>query len=252
MQSVQEAQIPGKLRRRALKPALSDAFTTVRLAAPQSLHDRLTSELRDMIVEGAYARGHRLVEADLCRKFGVSRTPLREALKVLAGEGLIDLQPNRGASVTGLSPSETIELFAVIAELEALAASLTCKRISPHDLARLELLHREMLTRRAEEDLHEYFTLNEQIHNAIVALSGNGVLAATHQRLLVRARRTRFQALHVSGRWDASIAEHEALMEALRHRKPAAAQRIWRQHVSATGKLASQAQLMRTGSGGKR
>lgn len=177
-----------------------------------------------MIVEGPFAGGHRLVEAELCRKFGVSRTPLREALKVLAGEGLIELQPNRGARVSELSAAETVSLFAVVAELEALAASLTCKHISPANLARLELLHREMLARRTEENLHQYFALNEQIHNAIVALSGNCVLASTHQRLLARARRGRFQALHMSGRWDTSIAEHEALMDALRRRKPAVAQ----------------------------
>jgi DNA-binding GntR family transcriptional regulator len=222
----------------------------VHLAVPQSLHDRLTGELRDMIVERPYSKGHRLVEADLCRKFGVSRTPMREALKVLAGEGLVDLRPNRGACVTELSPSKTIELFAVVAELEALAAALTCERITPAQIEKLESLHGEMLARRAEEDLHQYFALNEQIHNAIVALSGNSVLAATHQRLLARARRTRFQALHVAGRWDASIAEHEALMEALRRRRPSAAQRIWREHVRATGQLASDSLLSRSGGPG--
>lgn len=236
MQNVQEDEIKGNLRKRRLLRVDPGALD-VRLVPAPSLHERITSTLRDSIVEGELASGQRLKEAELCRALGISRTPLREAFKVLAGEGLIDIQPNRGASVARADAGEIVELFAVIAELEALAAATCARTISAENLARLELLHRELLHQHQAENLHDYFAINDRIHRAVVLAAGNRVLVDTHRRLLERARRTRYQALLVAGRRDESVAEHEALMAAIRGREPAKAARIARQHVRATGDI---------------
>lgn len=240
IQNVQEDEIKGNLRKRRLL-RVDPAALEVRLVPAPSLHERTTAALRDMIVEGELVGGQRLKEAELCRTLGISRTPLREAFKVLAGEGLIDIQPNRGASVAGADAGEIVELFTVIAELESLAAATCARSISAEDLARLELLHRELLRQHAAANLHEYFALNDRIHRAVVLAAGNRVLVDTHRRLLERARRTRYQALLVAGRRDESVAEHEALMAAIRNREPAKAARIARQHVRETGDIVAAA-----------
>ena len=236
MQFRREAHISGKTRKRVLSVPTAEC-SSPRAAARPSLHRQTTDRVRVLIVEGDYEPGERLVEADLCRQLRVSRTPLREALKVLAGEGLVDLEPNRGASVARMSAGEIRDLFVVIAHLESLAADICCTTISADDLVRLEGMHRKMLEWRAQGRRHDYFEINDRIHRAIVAIAGNSILAETHQRLIARARRVRYQALLTSGRWDQSIAEHSALMQALTKRQGKSAARIWRRHVMATGEL---------------
>jgi DNA-binding GntR family transcriptional regulator len=236
MQFRQEARISVNPRKRVLRPREQDDVLLA-AASLHTLHDQTTTRLRDLIVEGDIAEGQRLVESELCRRLRISRTPLREALKVLAGEGLVELQPNRGARVARMTAHEAAELFTVIAELEGLAATLCCHRIDAAELAQLGARHADMLACRAADNRHGYFLLNDGIHRAVVALSGNRVLAQTHQRLMSRARRARYQALQSFGRWDQSIAEHEALMQAFRDRNCSRAAHIWRDHVLATGTL---------------
>ena len=212
------------------------------LAAPRivvrmSLHDQTTARLRDLIVKGALAPSARLVEVDLCRRLAISRTPLREALKVLASEGLVQIHPNRGASVTRMTPEETIELFQVTAHLEAMGASLAAQRMTAENLAKLTVMHEELVSFHAQEKRNEYFELNQQIHRAVVSLSGNSVLAETHARLIARARRSRYQAILDNARWAQSVSEHGELMAAFARRDAGAAADIWRKHVSRTGEV---------------
>ena len=101
-----------------------------RVLARLSLHEQTTTRLRDSIVRGTLVPGKRLIEAELCRRLAVSRTPLREAFKVLASEGLIDIHPNRGATVVRMTAEETTQLFAVIANLEAMGAEMTAVRMT--------------------------------------------------------------------------------------------------------------------------
>jgi DNA-binding GntR family transcriptional regulator len=236
MQFKQEARISGRPRKRVLRRPAHDTLDVEPTIAP-SRHDLITAELRDLIVEGDLAPGARLVEADVCRRLGTSRTPLREALKVLAGEGLIELQPNRGALVARMTPVEALDMFEVIAELEALAAARCCQTLMPDGLVGLNALHLEMCGCYRAGNKHDYFVLNDRIHRSVVVLAGNQVLAETHSRLLARARRARYRALLSIGRWDQSMDEHQALMAALHERRAADAARIWRAHVLATGEL---------------
>jgi DNA-binding GntR family transcriptional regulator len=208
-----------------------------RIVARLSLHEQTTARLRDLIVKGALAPGARLVEVDLCRRLAVSRTPLREAFKVLASEGLVQIHPHRGASVTRMTPAETIELFQVTAHLEAMGASLAAQRMTEEHLAKLTVMHEQLVSWHAQGKRHEYFELNQRIHRAIVALSGNSILAETHARLIARTRRSRYQAILDDARWAESVREHNEIMAAFARHDADAAADIWRKHVSRTGEV---------------
>src|SRR6202789_1780101 len=146
----------------------------------QSLHDEILARLRDHIVEGNIPGGGRVPERQLCEMLGISRTPLREALKVLASEGLVELLPNRGARVRQLSVHDLSELFDIMGGLEALAGRLACENISDTEIAEIERLHYEMYGFYLHRDMHGYFRVNQMIHQRIVEAARNAVLLGTY------------------------------------------------------------------------
>lgn len=185
-----------------------------------SLHGELLAALRDYIVEGNLEDGARVPERLLCDRFGISRTPLREALKVLAAEGLIDLLPNRGARVRVLSADDLRELFDVMGGLEALAGRLACERIGDDEVAEIERVHHEMYRFYLRRDMHGYFQCNQEIHRMIVEAAGNAALKATYASFAGRIRRVRYSANLATDRdrWGEAMREHEAILDALRRR----------------------------------
>lgn len=187
-------------------------------ARQPNLHDTVVARLRDRIIEGALPPGARLAERQLCDSLGVSRTPLREALKVLAAEGIVELLPNRGARVARLDESDIENMFEVMGALEALAGRLACRRIGETELAEIGALHYEMMAQYIRRDLPAYFRLNQAIHAAIVAAAGNSILAATYHNLAIRMRRARYLANLSDERWQHAVAEHATILDALRAR----------------------------------
>ncbi|MFC5396725.1 GntR family transcriptional regulator [Bosea vestrisii] len=185
-----------------------------------TLHGELLVALRDFIVEGNLEDGARVPERALCERFNISRTPLREALKVLAAEGLIELLPNRGARVRELSPADLRELFDVMGGLEALAGRLACERITDAEFAEIERIHHEMYHFYLRRDMHGYFHCNQAIHQLIVAAAGNATLTATYAGLAGRIRRVRYSANLAKDRdrLGEAMREHEAILDALRRR----------------------------------
>jgi len=202
-----------------------------RKARPADLHGSLLERLRDLIVEGELAAGARVPERVLCERFGVSRTPLREALKVLAAEGLIELLPNRGARVAQLTPTDIAQTLKVIGTLEALAGETACERITETELAEIRALHLEMRAHHARRDRPAYFKANQAIHQALVAASGNAVLAQTYAGLSGRIRRARYAANLDPKRWDEAVAEHELILQALAARDGARLAKLLRSHL---------------------
>ena len=185
-----------------------------------SLHDEVLARLREFIVEGNLAAGARVPERLLCERFGISRTPLREALKVLASEGLIELLPNRGARVRRIGEREIVELFDVMGGLEALAGRLACERITEPAFAEIERLHHEMYGHYLRRDLHGYFACNQAIHDRIVGAADNAALSATYAGFAGRLRRVRYSANLDDNRdrWGEAMREHEEILDALRRR----------------------------------
>jgi len=185
-----------------------------------TLHDEILSRLRDFIVEGNLEDGARIPERHLCDLFGISRTPLREALKVLAAEGVIDLLPNRGARVKPLSTKDILDLFDLMGGLESLAGRLACEHITDAEVEEVEALHHKMYTFYLRRDRHEYFRYNQLIHEKILHAARNEALSATYRTIAGRIRRVRYAANldDPNDRWSEAVREHEAILDALRRR----------------------------------
>src|SRR6202046_4085918 len=159
-----------------------------------SLHDEILPRLRDHIVEGNIPDGSRVPERQLCEMLGISRTPLRAALKVLASGGLVELLPHRGARVRQLSERDLAELCDVMGGLEALAGRLACENISDAEIAEIERLHYEMYGCYLHRDMKGYFRINQSIHQKIVEASRNAALKSTYASFAGRIRRVRYSA----------------------------------------------------------
>lgn len=201
-----------------------------------ALAEQVATRIRDMVIRGQLQPGERIVERRLCLSLGVSRTPMREALKLLRQDGLIEISRNRGARVAAYGAAEAESLFDVIAMLEAMAAERFVRRATPDAVARLEHLHDAMTRLYRDRQLDAYFDANSAIHDLIVEGSGNPVLVESHRRLMLRARRGRYMAIMDEARWDQAMREHEALMAAIRAGAPDAAAAIWRDHLLSTGR----------------
>jgi DNA-binding GntR family transcriptional regulator len=192
--------------------------------------------LRDRIVKGNLAAGARIVERKLSAELNVSRTPIREALKLLQADDLIEISRHRGAQVKEYSAQQALDLFDVIASLESLAAERLATTITKTQLDEIEGLHASMLAFHNAGQSDSYFDTNSQIHDAILAACGNPILQQLHTRLMSRARRGRFMAIMDPRRLETAVDEHEQLMKALRTRNAEAARGIWRTHLLNTGR----------------
>lgn len=212
----------------------STSAGATRITTP-SLAEEAYLALHRRIVRGQLPPGELLLEPALCEELGISRTPLREALKRLAVEGLVVMPRNRRARVAPIDAQELEHLFEVEAGLESLAASLAATRMTNAELKRLESLQ-ERLERLLEKgDRNAYFELNQRIHGLIVAGAKNPVLEETHRGLLGRLERARYLALDRLGRWEESTQEHHEILEALKARDGERTRRLLADHVRHTG-----------------
>jgi DNA-binding GntR family transcriptional regulator len=183
-----------------------------------SLHDMVVSRIRDMIIEGAIAVGTRIHEGQLCQQLGISRTPLREALKVLASEGLVELVLGRGAVVCLLTQKDAYDMLKVLAHLEQMAGPLICQNASDEQILEVHRLHDEMIGLYAQSDRLRYFKLNQQIHSMLIALTGNESLCLVHDILQTRMKRIRFIGDKKDKTWAKAVSDHEKMMAALEAR----------------------------------
>jgi DNA-binding GntR family transcriptional regulator len=195
------------------------------------LHLAVAQRLRALIVEGGIAPGQKLNERDLASRLQVSRTPLREALKLLTAEGLVEHLPNRGAIAVQLSADDVAHAFEVMAALEGLSGELACARISDDELAELQALNFEMRAHHARRDLPAYYRLNAQIHQAINRAARNPVLSEVYDRLNARLQALRFSSNFDTEKWDAAVRDHDAMIEALLARDGARLRRILVRHM---------------------
>jgi len=171
------------------------------IAIPRAaLHEQATQRLRQMLVEGQIAPGAKLNERELCEALNVSRTPLREAIKTLAAEGLVELLPNRGAIAVALSEADVLNTFEVMAGLEGMSGELAAQRITESELNEIKAMHFEMLAAYTRRDLSAYYRLNAAIHRAINAAARNPVLTAIYTQVNARLQALRFRCKRTT-RW---------------------------------------------------
>lgn len=197
----------------------------------RTLHEQVTETVRRMIMDGRLPEGQRINEVELAAELGVSRTPLRETLRVLSTEGMVELIPRRGAFVPIVSLSEAMDMLEVMSVLEGLSARLATGRCTKRDLHRLFNLHERLERTAAEGDVEQYFRYNEQFHELMQDAARNTLLTETLTMVRRKVRRFRFQSLQAPGRLRDSIAEHRLLLRALKERAPDEAEGLMRAHL---------------------
>jgi DNA-binding GntR family transcriptional regulator len=181
----------------------------------QVLHQEVAVRLRQRIVEGHLAPGAKLNERALAEQLHVSRTPLREAIKMLAAEGLVELLPNRGAVVAQMSEQDVADTFEVIAGLEGQSGALAAERITTAQLDEIRALHYEMLAAFTRRDLPTYYRLNALIHAHINAAAANRVLTQTWSNVNARLQVLRFRSNFDEAKWKRAMKEHDRMVELL-------------------------------------
>jgi DNA-binding GntR family transcriptional regulator len=197
----------------------------------QRLHDTVVEHLRRFITEGMLEPGAKLNERELCENLGISRTPLREALKVLESEGLIEINPHRGASVARMSELEVREAFELVSGLEGFAGELACERITADELDEIKALHDAMVVCKNRNDLPGYYQRNQAIHDMINLAARNDALRQTWLSLNGRLQALRFRSNYHAPKWARAVHDHEEMIHALEARDGKRLSSILRDHL---------------------
>jgi DNA-binding GntR family transcriptional regulator len=198
---------------------------------PEDSRPAVTDALRAAILSGEYAPRQRLVEIDLCERFGTSRFILRSALQELAGQGLVEFQRNRGARVREVSIGEAIEITEVRILLEGMLAARAAERVTKSEAAMLRQLIKDMHTAVEKSELLTYSDLNAQLHRSVRDIAAHETAARVLRQLRDQTVRHQFSLSLVPGRPNVSLPQHEAIVAAITARKPEAAQQAMREHL---------------------
>jgi len=198
---------------------------------PNSLHDEVAAQLRERIFAGELMPGTFLDEARLAEQMNISRTPLREALKVLSAEGLVRHEPRRGSFVNEVTEQDLDEIFPVIALLEGQCARQAALNATDADIETLQSLHDKLVRHAKAKRINDYYATNFAIHEAIIALANNRWLAQVIGDLRKIVKLARLQQLHAPGRLEQSLSEHMAVFAALKARDPDGAEAAMRTHL---------------------
>ena len=200
---------------------------------PASLHEEVAARLRTMVFERQLQPGQWIDELALANDWHISRTPLREALKVLAAEGLVTLVPRQGCRVTELSEDDADELFPVMALLEGRCAYEAVRKATPADLTQLRRLHEVLEKHAAAKNLDGYYRANHEFHTRVQAIAANRWLDRATNDLRRFLRLLRGRQLNWPGRIEDSINEHRVLIAAIEQRDAARAERVMHDHLMA-------------------
>jgi DNA-binding GntR family transcriptional regulator len=197
----------------------------------QSLAQEVAKRIREMIRKGTLKKGDKIVEKPLCQAMGISRTPLREALRLLSSEGLIELIPNKGAQVAEPSMKDIREMFWVMSILEGKCAKQCAEKMNEDGLKKLDNLHQK-LERHCEEKNHEkYMAVNHKYHTLVEELAGSKVLTEVINGLRQKVLLYRYRQIYQPKRLEISMQEHRELHEAFRRKDSTAAERLMKEHL---------------------
>ena len=199
----------------------------------KTLHQEVASRLREMIMKGMLVKGQKIDEKFICQSMGVSRTPVRESLRILNSEGLIELIPHRGAFVRQPCIEEINDMFEVMAVLEGACARLAVEKMGPQDLEKIESLHGKLEENYRKGDHEAYLDTNSAFHVFIQRLSGNRVLNDVINGLRQKILLYRHRQLYQPERFGQSIREHREILESFRNRDASDAERSMKQHLHA-------------------
>lgn len=209
----------------------SDQALRTAFAVPASLAEAVADHLGKEIAEGRFRPGQRLIETQLCSAFGVSRTPMREALRMLAAEGLVDISSRKGARVADLTVESVSDVFRVRSTLEGLAAELAAREAAPEDIADLAQLNADMHAEVVEGRARGFFDLNSAFHRRIAVVTGNSYLASLQLTTAARSFRPLFMALSQIGHLLDSVRDHESILDAIGKGDPVRAKKRMERHI---------------------
>jgi DNA-binding GntR family transcriptional regulator len=204
------------------------------------LHDEVADRLRELILSGGLEPKARVNELELCERFGTSRTPLREAIKILSSEGLVELLPNRGARVASLTAAEIDEMVQVVAGLEAVAAELACQRAEDDEIEAIAVDTEAMAHAYRRRDDAVYFRLNRAIHEGIMAAARNATLKSIYANLSSRIQRMRYTAHKTDEQWQRAMAEHHEMVRLLRAREGERLAALMKLHIRGKAEVIAQ------------
>ena len=206
-------------------------MTVIEQPNSQNLHEAIFQKLRLLLVEGKIAPGSKLNERELAESLHVSRTPIREAIRRLAADGLVELITNRGAIALQLSLEDVIHTIDVIADLEGFSGELAANNITNTTLSELEALQYEMMASYARRDLSSYYKLNLRIHHLINQAANNPVLTQLFSQVNARIEALRFRSNQDGVKWEKAVEEHQEMLDALKTRDSVRMRKIMIQHV---------------------
>ncbi len=212
------------------QPQESDEDAVLTGRRKGQLHTEAATHLRSMILTGELPPGTRLREQQLCEQLGVSRTPVREALRTLAAEGLVDLLPNRSVLVSQVHSPDIADLFVLFGTIEGLAAEMACRKITEAEIAEIGRLLADMVDCHANKDRAAYMRINQLIHRRTVEIAASPVLYSVWQSLLPRVERARALANLDMNRWTQALIEHTKMFTALAARDGALLASLTRTH----------------------
>ncbi len=184
----------------------------------QTLREKILETIRDAILKGSLKPGERVSEPDLADRFGISRTPIREAFRQLESEGYLQVVPRKGAVVASLSERDIEEFYAIKILLEGFAARMAAENISEKDIERLEVINDRLWQIAKEGDVKNFFRVHNEFHEVFIKAAGNEKLYEMITQLVMRFKRLRLASLSQPGRMEISAEEHRNMIEAFRRR----------------------------------
>ena len=206
------------------KPRAEARF--VNLERYQTLREKIVDYLKESIIKGYLKPGERIAEPELAEKFGVSRTPVREALRQLESEGFLTVLPRKGATVSPITDKDVQEFYAIKSLLEGYAARIACERMAERDIRKMEELNEQMRTFAEKEDVKSFFRCDNRFHDVFLKACGNDKLYNLVHSLVQQFERFRITALSVPGRMKDSVRQHEEIIDAFRKRDAERVERL--------------------------
>jgi DNA-binding GntR family transcriptional regulator len=208
---------------------------TVNGLNPESLTEGIVRTIREAITLGRWKPEEKIIEVELADQMGVSRSPIREALRILANEGLVTLVPRKGAKVSKISLKDLKEIYAIRANLESMAAKIAAVNLRNDEIKRMESLHEKMLLKTRKNDVEGIFRLNEKFHLCILKAGDNEQLIEVNKSLKIRSQRFRMAILSLPDRLVEALDEHHRILEALKGRDALLAEELVKAHIHRAG-----------------
>jgi DNA-binding GntR family transcriptional regulator len=213
----------------------------------QTLREKILETIRDAILKGTLVPGEKVAEPELAERFGISRTPIREAFRQLESEGYLTVIPRKGAVVTSLSERDIQEFYSIKSILEGYAARIAAERLSERDLERLETINERLAQLAREGDVKTFFRVHSEFHELFIRAAGNDKLLELINQLLLKFNRLRMASLSLPGRMEISVQEHRKIIEAFKERDGEKADGLVRRTATYGGQVLIQSMAQEEG-----